>query len=46
MCKCNNTVEIDSKRAWNPITLNVEFVIRHKCTSCGKVWDYSNVGVY
>ena len=45
-CECKNTVEVDSKRIWNPITLNVEFSIIHKCTTCDKTWVYSNVGVY
>lgn len=45
-CECRHTVETDSERIWNPITLNVEFRIIHTCINCGKKWVYSNVGVY
>jgi hypothetical protein len=46
MCECNTTREIDSKRVWNPVTLNVEFQIFHKCNDCGQIWEFSNVEVY
>ena len=46
MCDCNEMIEVDSQRAYNPITRNVEFTIKTECTDCGKIWTYSNVGVY
>ena len=47
MCKCDSYTEIDSKRIWNPVTCNVEFRVWVQCNSgCGRVWEFSNLGVY
>jgi len=46
MCCFGNHIELENKRIWNPITRNVEFLIRYQCLDCNNTWKFTNLEVY